>query len=163
MKMVVVGVKFIYRHIILLVLLQHSDLATGRGVEDPDPCQSTSCGEAGVCEASPGQVLCKCPPGYSGEGLDGCRPETACQTDRPCGEKAVCKDVDNEVFCECPNGHVGNPLLNCTEGEGQTEEDQLRELLIEAKCPENKDLKQGKESEHQLNNYQIQSNHITKY
>ena len=91
------------------------------------------------------------------ERLDGCRPVSACQAyDRPCGEKAVCKDVDNEVSCECPPGHVGNPLLNCTEGEGQTEEDQLRELLIEAKCPENKDLKQGKESEHQLKiKYQI--------
>ena len=149
-KMVVVNLKFIYSHLFLLILLQHSDLATGRSLEDPDPCQSTSCGEVGVCEASPGQVLCKCPPGYSGEGLDGCRPESACQAyDRPCGEKAICKDVDNEVSCECPPGLVGNPLLECT---GQTHEDkeELRELLIEAKCPENKDLKQGKESEHQL-------------
>ena len=150
LKTVVVDVKCIHSYLLFLVLLQNSHLATGRGLEDPDPCQSTSCGEAGVCEASPGQVLCKCPPGYSGEGLDGCRPESACQAyDRPCGDKAVCKDVDNEVSCECPPDHVGNPLLNC-EGEGQTEEEELRELLIEAKCPENKGLKQGKESEHQL-------------
>ena len=114
MKMVVVDVKLTYRHIILLVLLQHSDLATGSGLEDPDPCQSTSCGEAGVCEASPGQVLCKCPPGYSGEGLDGCRPKYTCAS--------------------------WLLLPECREEEGQTEEERLRDLLIEAKCPEYKDL-----------------------
>ena len=106
-------------------------------------CQSASCGTNAVCEAKENEALCKCPNGYSGDGKTGCRPDKICYN-RSCGTNAICEEIDHRLNCKCPQGYVGNPLLKCQEGTEESDSDKLREALIEAKCPENKNLPLGR-------------------
>ena len=108
-----------------------------------DLCQSASCGTNAVCEAKENEALCKCPNGYSGDGKTGCRPDKICYN-RSCGTNAICEEIDHRLNCKCPQGYVGNPLLKCQEGTEESDSDKLREALIEAKCPENKNLPLGR-------------------
>ena len=110
-----------------------------------DLCQSASCGTNAVCEAKENETLCKCPNGYSGDGKTGCRPDKICYN-RSCGTNAICEEIDHRLNCKCPQGYVGNPLLKCQEGTEESDSDKLREALIGAKCPENKNLSLGKKS-----------------
>ena len=110
-----------------------------------DLCQSASCGTNAVCEAKENETLCKCPNGYSGDGKTGCQRDTLPMCHNvACGTNAICEVIDHKLNCKCPQGHVGNPLLKCQEGTEESDSDKLREALIEAKCPENKNLSLGK-------------------
>lgn len=64
-------------------------------------------------------VVCKCPPGYTGDPLNRCDPISnvdPCEMN-PCGENARCTlGVTNDglcAICECPPGMKGNPNIAC--------------------------------------------------
>ena len=59
------------------------------------------------------KASCKCPPGYTGNPLEGCGPPSDPCDPNPCGTKALCELDRGNPICYCPKGMTGNPFQMC--------------------------------------------------
>ena len=83
-----------------------------------DPCPG-SCGAGADCRVVGHNPICSCPPGYTGDPLESCRPapprepvETdPCDPD-PCGPYSQKREEENHCVCSCQPGYIGVPP-NC--------------------------------------------------
>ena len=75
------------------------------------PC---ACGLFANCEVKNHRAECRCPPGYSGDGKNGCSPPTNPCEPNPCGTNALCELDGQNPICYCPKGYTGNPFQNCS-------------------------------------------------
>lgn len=75
------------------------------------PCQ---CGPNALCDVRNHKPLCKCPPGYKGDGRLGCNPPSNPCDPNPCGLNAMCEIDAGSPVCFCPKGLTGNPFKNCS-------------------------------------------------
>lgn len=75
------------------------------------PCQ---CGPYALCEVLNHRATCKCPPGYTGNGLTGCLPPSNPCQPNPCGVGAICELDGGNPICLCPRGMTGNPFKQCS-------------------------------------------------
>lgn len=89
-----------------------------------NPClQDGACGINAQCRVSNRQAQCSCPPGYNGNPLVDCVPETigtvgACNNN-PCGANTRCRNVQGGFECSCSPGCVGDPRNGCVCGDNR--------------------------------------------
>lgn len=103
---------------------------------DIDECQEPAiaarCVENAWCCNLPAHFLCKCNPGFEGDGEVQClgkfrqqnqrRMKTSlvldideCAHPNACGTNALCHNIPGNYTCSCPEGFVGNPFDGCVD------------------------------------------------
>lgn len=80
--------------------------------ECEDPVLASRCVANAECCNLPANFLCKCKPGYRGDGEVHCEDIDECQLPHSCGENSLCHNVPGNFTCTCPEGFTGNPYEN---------------------------------------------------
>lgn len=57
--------------------------------------------------------MCKCKPGFEGDGEVLCTDVDECARPGACGINADCINVPGNHTCACKNGYEGNPFDGC--------------------------------------------------
>ncbi|KAK0417494.1 hypothetical protein QR680_013044 [Steinernema hermaphroditum] len=109
----------------------HVCLVDGRGAIDCDTCKPgftmkhgvcsdvneceskelSGCHKDALCTNLMGGHVCKCQPGYQGDGYS-CIDVDEC-THNPCHPQATCINVPGAFLCRCPSGWAGDGLAEC--------------------------------------------------
>lgn len=86
---------------------------------DIDECQDPSiaarCVENAECCNLPAHFVCKCKPGFEGDGEELCTDVNECAQPGACGINADCINVPGNHTCACRNGYEGNPFDGCVD------------------------------------------------
>nr|CAH7750348.1 unnamed protein product [Callosobruchus chinensis] len=94
--------------------------------ECDDPAIAARCVEHAECCNLPAHFLCKCLPGFTGDGevqctgfegdpyTHGCLDMDECSRGQPCGRNALCTNLEGSFRCACPPGFIGDPMSECT-------------------------------------------------
>jgi len=81
----------------------------GDASTQPAPtCDNTTCGENAACDASSGAPVCKCSPGYSGDGQACVNVDECASGADDCDANAACTDIPGSFSCECKPGYEGD-------------------------------------------------------
>nr|CAD7201182.1 unnamed protein product [Timema douglasi] len=101
------------------------------GVRCSPICTEGTCGKNANCLPQNHRAICKCPTGYLGDPLSGCRLEcqynSECPSERSvcsynrcidvckgvCGTNAICEVSGNKAICSCPKNMTGHPFEYC--------------------------------------------------
>lgn len=78
--------------------------------ECDDPVLAARCVENAECCNLPANFLCKCKPGFSGDGEVHCQDIDECARPDACGIDALCLNVPGNFTCACPDGYTGDPF-----------------------------------------------------
>lgn len=77
--------------------------------ECEDPRLAARCVENAECCNLPANFLCKCKPGFKGDGEERCDDIDECLLPGSCGEDSVCINTPGNFTCVCQEGFTGNP------------------------------------------------------
>lgn len=77
--------------------------------ECDDPALASRCVEHSECCNLPSNFLCRCNPGYTGDGEVHCEDIDECLLPNACGDNAQCANTQGNFTCTCFNGFKGNP------------------------------------------------------
>lgn len=77
--------------------------------ECDDPALSGRCVENAECCNLPSNFLCKCKPGYIGDGEVRCDDVDECAIPGACGDNTVCRNIPGNYSCTCQDGFTGDP------------------------------------------------------
>ena len=87
-----------------------------------------SCGTNGACTDESGMAICRCNPGYVGEGCticaggyqdnnnDGVCSSNCTTSGLNCGDNGACSDADGTASCVCDAGYAGADCSLCASG-----------------------------------------------
>lgn len=113
------------------------------------PCLlNNTCGPHSECYVESNQPLCRCQPGFEGDGYSGChaiecRTNGDCPLDKQCrahrcinpclagdlcGRGAYCLVRNHLAVCKCDQGYNGSPYIECQPPSAE-------ECYIDADCP----------------------------
>lgn len=86
---------------------------------DIDECQDPSiaarCVENAECCNLPAHFVCKCKPGYEGDGEEQCTDINECLNPGACGINTDCINTPGNHTCVCRNGYEGSPFDGCVD------------------------------------------------
>ncbi|KAK3931322.1 Fibrillin-1, partial [Frankliniella fusca] len=102
-----------------LSLSLRSIRAISRSVADinecDDPAVAARCVANAECCNLPAHFVCRCLPGFEGDGEEECRDINECEHPEACGINAVCTNVPGNYSCACLPGYHGNPFDACVD------------------------------------------------
>ncbi|KAJ8890121.1 hypothetical protein PR048_009628 [Dryococelus australis] len=85
--------------------------------ECQDPAVAARCVENAECCNLPAHFVCKCKPGFEGDGEVLCSDIDECKQPNSCGINAKCENVPGNYTCSCLEGYVGSPYDGSDLGE----------------------------------------------
>lgn len=77
--------------------------------ECDNPAFAARCVENAECCNLPSNFLCKCKPGYIGDGEVHCEDVNECVIPGACGDNTVCNNIPGNYTCACQPGFTGDP------------------------------------------------------
>lgn len=77
--------------------------------ECDNPAFAARCVENAECCNLPSNFLCKCKPGYIGDGEVHCEDVNECVIPGACGDNTVCDNIPGNYTCACQPGFTGDP------------------------------------------------------
>lgn len=77
--------------------------------ECDNPAFAARCVENAECCNLPSNFLCKCKPGYIGDGEVHCEDVNECLIPGACGDNTVCNNIPGNYTCACQPGFTGDP------------------------------------------------------
>lgn len=77
--------------------------------ECDNPAFAARCVENAECCNLPSNFLCKCKPGYFGDGEVRCEDVNECLIPGACGDNTVCNNIPGNYTCACQPGFTGDP------------------------------------------------------
>ncbi|KAL9967080.1 hypothetical protein ACROYT_G025243 [Oculina patagonica] len=84
-----------------------ADVEVNECAADPSPCHINA-----VCSPTVGSYICKCKPGFTGDGKKTCADVNECADPDRCHVNATCTNTVGLYTCECKPGFTGNGI-NC--------------------------------------------------
>ncbi|KAI5721802.1 hypothetical protein M8J77_025859 [Diaphorina citri] len=83
--------------------------------ECDNPALASRCVANAECCNLPAHFLCKCRPGYEGDGEVQCTDINECAHPNACGVNALCQNYPGNYTCSCQPGYTGNPFEGIAE------------------------------------------------
>ncbi|KAG8232834.1 hypothetical protein J437_LFUL013160, partial [Ladona fulva] len=83
--------------------------------ECDNPVLAQRCVANAECCNLPAHFVCKCLPGFHGDGEVECLDIDECQKANACGHNARCHNLPGNYTCSCLDGFYGNPYDGCAD------------------------------------------------